>query len=204
MHRYDEKWEWEASKALQGYFHVNEAQMDELLRRSQETCSCEIPKLSAALQSRNDTAVVDLRQPGDFDNGRLPGSINIPLAYPGAKSPFFDPATLSSLWTALEEEFSAAGDATRNLQNKEILLVCYDGDCARVGASVMRSKGYEANSLRAGLDGLVTMISTPQSCNRAENERRPSWIELCEAQQPSAPSAEASNPAQPRQATVSV
>lgn len=195
-HRYDEKWEWEASKALQGYFHIDEAHMDELLRRGQETCTCEIPKLSAALQSRNNTAILDLRQPGDFEKEKLPGSINVPLAQPGTKSPFFDPSLLSSLWTQLEKEFAAPSQQLSSLKSKDTLIVCYDGDSARVAASVMRAKGYEANSLRGGLDGLVTMFSAPQNCIKAETSQKNSWLQLCEAQRTQAAPVEqtASNP----------
>ncbi|OAQ96442.1 hypothetical protein LLEC1_00990 [Akanthomyces lecanii] len=196
LHRYDEKWEWEASKALQGYFHVNEGQMDELMRRAQETCMCEIPKLSAALHPRDNTATLDLRQPADFEKGKLPGSFNVPLARPGTTSPFFDPSTLSQLWTQLEKEFASPSAGLASLEGKDTLVVCYDGDSARVAASVMRAKGYEANSLRAGLDGLVTMLSTPQTCSKTEPEQQTSWLQLCEAQRPPAASAEvpASNP----------
>lgn len=182
LYRYDEKWEWEASKALQGYFHVNEKQMDELMRRAQETCTCEIPKLSAALNLRDNAAILDLRQPRDFEKGKLTGSINIPLAQPGTKSPFFDPSILSQLWTQLEGQFASPSGELSSLKGKDTLVVCYDGDSARVAASVMRAKGYEANSLRAGLDGLVTMLSTSQSCGKAEPEQQVSWLQLCEAQ----------------------
>ncbi|OAA76699.1 cysteine synthase B [Akanthomyces lecanii RCEF 1005] len=196
LYRYDEKWEWEASKALQGYFHVNEGQMDELMRRAQETCTCEIPKLSAALHPRDNAAILDLRQPADFEKGKLPGSFNIPLTHPGTTSPFFDPSTLSQLWTKLEKEFASPSGELAGLKGKDTLVVCYDGDSARVAASVMRAKGYEANSLRAGLDGLVTMLSTPQTCSKTAPEQQTSWLQLCEAQRPPAASVEvpASNP----------
>ncbi|KAJ3496815.1 hypothetical protein NLG97_g2378 [Lecanicillium saksenae] len=193
LYRYDEKWEWEASKALQAYFHVNEKQMDELMHRAQETCVCEIPKLSAALQSRNNTAILDLRQPAEFEKGKLPGSINIPLAQPGAVSPFFDPSTLSCLWTHLEKEFASPSGALDSLKGKNTLIVCYDGDSARVAASVMRAKGYEANSLRNGLDGLVMMLAKPQSCAKTEPEQQTSWLQLCESQRPPAASVDASS-----------
>ncbi len=204
LYRYDEKWEWEASKALQGYFHVNEKQMDELMRRAQETCTCEIPKLSAALHPRDNAAILDLRQPADFDKGKLPGSFNVPLTHPGTTSPFFDPSTLSQLWTQLEKEFASPREELASLEGKDVLVVCYDGDSARVAASVMRAKGYEANSLRAGLDGLVTILSTPQTCSKTEPEQQASWLQLCESQRPPAASVEAPVPNPLQQAAVRV
>lgn len=171
--------------------------MDELMRRAQETCTCEIPKLSVALHPRDDAAILDLRQPADFEKGKLPGSFNIPLTYPGSASPFFDPSTLSQLWTQLEKEFASPSGDLASLKGKDTLIVCYDGDSARVAASVMRAKGYEANSLRAGLDGLVTMLSTPQTCSKTEPEQQTSWLQLCEAQRPPAASVKVPAPIPP-------
>ncbi|KAM3560262.1 hypothetical protein ARSEF4850_003742 [Beauveria asiatica] len=74
---------------------------------------------------------------------------------------------------------------------KDTLVVCYDGDSARVAASVMRAKGYAANSLRGGLVGLVTMLSTPQTCAKAGPEQQTSWLQLCEAQRAPAAAVEA-------------
>ncbi|KAK8142119.1 hypothetical protein G3M48_009323 [Beauveria asiatica] len=63
--------------------------------------------------------------------------------------------------------------------------------CARVAASVMRAMGYSANSLRGGLVGLVTMLSTPQTCAKAGPEQQTSWLQLCEAQRAPAAAVEA-------------
>ncbi|KGQ03534.1 hypothetical protein BBAD15_g11234 [Beauveria bassiana D1-5] len=83
-------------------------------------------------------------------------------------------------------------DAAAVLQTrKDTLVVCYDGDSARVAASVMRAKGYAANSLRGGLVGLVTMLSTPQTCAKAGPEQQTSWLQLCEAQRAPAATVEA-------------
>ncbi|KAK8140866.1 hypothetical protein G3M48_001572 [Beauveria asiatica] len=70
-------------------------------------------------------------------------------------------------------------------------VICYDGDSARVAASVMRAMGYAANSLRGELAGLVTMLSTPQTCAKAGPEQQTSWLQLCEAQRAPAAAAEA-------------
>lgn len=150
------------------------------MRRAQETCTCEIPGLSAVLRARDNTAVLDLRQPGDFETGRLPGAINLPLTHPCAKSPFFDPSALRSLWTQLEQEFETPSIALRGVQDRKVLVVCYDGDSARVASSVMRAKGYEANSLRSGLDGLVAMLSAPRACIKPIPEKETTWLQLCE------------------------
>ncbi|KAM3556923.1 hypothetical protein ARSEF4850_005311 [Beauveria asiatica] len=55
----------------------------------------------------------------------------------------------------------------------------------------MRAMGYSANSLRGGLVGLVTMLSTPQTCAKAGPEQQTSWLQLCEAQRAPAAAVEA-------------
>lgn len=41
-----------------------------------------------------------------------------------------------------------------DLQPHHVLVVCYNGDSARVATSVLRAKGLEADSVRGGLHGL--------------------------------------------------
>ncbi|KAM3563265.1 hypothetical protein ARSEF4850_002422 [Beauveria asiatica] len=56
----------------------------------------------------------------------------------------------------------------------------------------MRTKGYAANSLRGGPVGLITMLSTPQTCAKAGPEQQTSWLQLCEAHSAPAAAVEAS------------
>lgn len=198
LYRYDEKWEKEGSQVLRDYFHIDESEMNELFHRARRNSSCELPALSTAIRPKDDAAIIDLRQASDFNESKLPGSVSLPIAQAGAKSPFFDPSLLSDTWTRLENEFASPGNTLREaISGKRILVVCYDGDSARVAASVMRAKGYEVDSLRGGLDGLASMISSPKLPeNDASQLPAPSWLQLCEVQHPSShPAGETAAPA---------
>lgn len=85
----------------------------------------------------------------------------------GAPSPFFDSATLERQWRELEAFFGAqvercafasqeattGGDDEEEktpLRDRRALVVCYQGDTARVATSVLRAKGVEAESIKGG------------------------------------------------------
>lgn len=133
LYRYDDAWELDAGSALQSYFDLVSAS----------------PKAGAT--------IVDLRQPADYAAFHLPGSVNVPFVQPETPSPFADPRVLDELWTRLEkalQDGSGPDDAgsMRGLLSpaRRTLLLCYDGDSARVATSVLRAKGFEAESIRAG------------------------------------------------------
>ncbi|KAI1099340.1 tryptophan synthase beta subunit-like PLP-dependent enzyme [Jackrogersella minutella] len=135
LYRYDEAWEKDAAVALPLF-------LDE---RS----------LNGAIAIKNDSTIIDLRQPTDFGKFNLPGSINLPFADPSRPSPFSEPAVLEALWLKLENCFKTPSDELITLlQGKRILLLCYDGDSSRVATSVLRAKGYEADSVRSGFRAL--------------------------------------------------
>jgi rhodanese-related sulfurtransferase len=98
-----------------------------------------------------DVSIIDLRQPSDFALNNVPGSSNLPIALASDVSPFSSPAVMTAVWTQLENTFSNPDEDLLSLiQNKRILLICYDGDSARVATSVLRAKGYVADSVRGG------------------------------------------------------
>lgn len=88
----------------------------------------------------------------------------------GAPSPFFDSATLERQWRELEAFFGAqvercsfasqeangndddqeGEDGKAPLRDRRALVVCYNGDTARVATSVLRAKGVEAESIKGG------------------------------------------------------
>ena len=104
--------------------------------------------------------VVDLRQPFDFARSHLPGAVNLPFAAPFAPSPFFEPSLLASLWTRFEAALSSPPPALQKAKEEKnrVLLVCYDGDSARVASSVLRAKGWTADSTRGGFGGLEAVL----------------------------------------------
>lgn len=46
---------------------------------------------------------------------------------------------------------------------KRTLVICYDGDTSRVATSVLRAKGYAADSIRGGFSNfaLLDQVSQP-------------------------------------------
>jgi rhodanese-related sulfurtransferase len=145
-YRYDEAWERDYAAVLQNFFQVKDPFSLICSIRSSKNLS-----LQDILIPKADVSVIDLRQPSDFAINNLPGSWNLPIALATDVSPFSSPAVMTAVWTQLENTFSNPDeDLLRLVQNKRILLICYDGDSARVATSVLRAKGYVADSVRDG------------------------------------------------------
>ncbi|KAI3316731.1 tryptophan synthase beta subunit-like PLP-dependent enzyme [Xylariaceae sp. AK1471] len=145
-YRYDEAWERDYADVLQDFFEVKD--MFSLICNIRSSANLSLRDI---LVPKADVSVIDLRQPSDYAINNLPGSSNLPTALPADASPFSSPAVMTAVWTRLENTFSNSDeDLLCLLQKKRILLICYDGDSARVATSVLRVKGYVADSLRGG------------------------------------------------------
>lgn len=91
-------------------------------------------------------------------------------------SPFFQPQLLSEQWRELEELFSQSFLQGQFIGRK-VLCLCYHGDTARVATSVLRAKGFEAESIRGGHAALLTLkpelkvlqIFAPQALKKADS-----------------------------------
>ncbi|KAJ5096140.1 hypothetical protein NUU61_005496 [Penicillium alfredii] len=114
--------------------------------RSLEQC------LLSEIALKPQTRVLDLRKPADFTVWHLPDAVNLPLASlgPHSVSPFSDPEVLEAQWVELERIFTDGGLGLQLGTGTHVLVVCYDGDTARVATSVLRAKGLEADSIRGG------------------------------------------------------
>ncbi|KAJ5824364.1 hypothetical protein N7447_006704 [Penicillium robsamsonii] len=136
LHRYDESWERDALEVLPQFYGSPRSLAQSLLSE-------------IALKPQN--RVVDLRQTDDFYTWHLPGSMNLPLCSvgPHSASPFSDPGLLEAQWVELEKIFND-DVLVSDLGRYHVLVVCYDGDSARVATSVLRAKGIEADSVRGG------------------------------------------------------
>jgi rhodanese-related sulfurtransferase len=142
LHRYDEAWELNATEALSRY--------------------CDQSK-----RTRPESIVLDLRQPADFGAWHLPDAVNVPMnsLQKGMPSPFSDSTILERQWRELEDMFqNQVGNELVELKEKQVLIVCYDGDTSRVATSVARAKGIEADSVGGGVGRLLERLvplSTP-------------------------------------------
>ncbi|KAK3290229.1 tryptophan synthase beta subunit-like PLP-dependent enzyme [Chaetomium fimeti] len=143
IYRYDDEWEKEPAAALDLFFTQDDILADALF------------PVTSKVKPQPQTSIIDFRQPLDFHDFHLPGSVNVPFVHEDTPSPFSEPRVLESLWERLEETFKAPSTELRELfQGRRILLLCYDGDSARVATSVLRAKGHEAHSIKGGFRAL--------------------------------------------------
>ncbi|KAF5018639.1 hypothetical protein F66182_9389 [Fusarium sp. NRRL 66182] len=179
LYRYDEKWEKTASEALGEFFDVDRGALLDMFLANSSSRAVSTANLQSILRPRQDTTIIDLRQPQDFGSFHLPGAINMPFAHNGTPSPFSDAKLLESLWKGLETTFRSPGrDIQACLQGRRILLTCYDGDSARVATSVLRAKGHEADSIKGGFRALNTMGQNSNQETADGSEQVSSWIEM--------------------------
>ena len=131
-----------------------------LLRRIRSSANLSLQDI---LIPKPDVSIIDLRQPSDFHAYQVPGSTSVPIALPSNRSPFSDPAVMTAVWTQLEETFSSPDvDLLHMLQDKRTLVICYDGDTSRVATSVLRAKGYAADSIRGGFSNFSLLEQTSE------------------------------------------
>ncbi|KAH9859400.1 hypothetical protein IAQ61_011181 [Plenodomus lingam] len=100
--------------------------------------------------------LVDLRKPDDFALDHIPGSHNLPLQTANAStpSPFFAAHVLEAQWKELETTFTNERIDAHELSGKNVCVICYNGDTARVATSILRAKGVAANSIKGGIQAL--------------------------------------------------
>ncbi|KAJ4216671.1 hypothetical protein NW759_009242 [Fusarium solani] len=179
LYRYDEKWERPASEALDAFFDIDRGALLDMVLSDPKSGSMGAFELQNMLRSRQDAVVIDLRQPDDFGAFHLPGSVNMPFTQQSTPSPFSDAKILESLWQRLEATFKAPSQELKTLlQDKRILLTCYDGDSARVATSVLRAKSYEADSIRGGFTALSKMRQSSSQVTLDGSRETSPWMEL--------------------------
>jgi rhodanese-related sulfurtransferase len=179
LYRYDEKWERSASEALDAFFDVDRGALLDMVLADPKGGFANAINLQSILRSRPDTTMIDLRQPQDFNSFHLPSSINMPFVHDSTPNPFSDAKLLESLWKVLEDTFkSPKPEMQPLLQGKKILLTCYDGDSARVATSVLRAKGYEADSIKGGFMALNKMRQSSNQASASDTMESSSWMEL--------------------------
>ncbi|KAK8168341.1 tryptophan synthase beta subunit-like PLP-dependent enzyme [Phyllosticta citrichinensis] len=151
-YRYDEAWELAIEDALGQFFDVRVT-----------TGHAAAEDLPWNLEPRAKTTVLDLRQPQDYHKWHLPGAVNIPMGSVKAGTPsvFFDSAALEEQWLEMESFFSEQSHAcsisgVTSLQDRQILVVCYNGDTARVATSILRAKGVQADSVAGGAGAMLS------------------------------------------------
>lgn len=155
LHRYDEAWEKDAEDVFMkipqtSIVHTEDAQLPSTPRYVDTSSASLIPRLP-------NTVIIDLRQSEDYEALHIPGSENVPIVESKDWKPFSDASVLEKLWLKLEAAFdptTKTGQMIQEDRQRPIVLLCYDGNSARVATSVLRAKGFEADSVRGGIDAL--------------------------------------------------
>lgn len=100
--------------------------------------------------------IIDLRKPADFEGWHLPGAVNYPLESldSGTVSPFAEANLLEKQWSELENFFQDSKNIAE-VRGRRVLLLCYNGDTARVATSVLQAKGVDAESVRGGYQAVM-------------------------------------------------
>ncbi len=77
-----------------------------------------VDELRDLLSLQNDLQVIDVRQPGEYNNGHVPSAVNAPLARVGERAPEFDP-------------------------NRKVAVICAGGFRSSAGTSVLERLGFK-------------------------------------------------------------
>lgn len=122
--------------------------------------------------------MLDLRKPNDFAASHVPGAYNLPLhsSGPATTSPFSEASVLESQWTELEATFTPARINAHDLIGKDVYVMCYGGDTARVATSVLRARGISASSVKGGYSALRKEIPNLQMSEQGGNLLKQDWL----------------------------
>ncbi|KAL2832460.1 tryptophan synthase beta subunit-like PLP-dependent enzyme [Aspergillus cavernicola] len=136
LYRYDESWERSPVVLFTHFYESPKSRSQDIL---------------SMLVLRPQCFVVDLRTATDFNSWHLPGSVNIPLQSLDSHTPnpFSDPSVLEAEWLELEALLKEQSVLDK-LRDQHVLVICYNGDTARIATSVLRAQNIQADSLRGG------------------------------------------------------
>ncbi|KAF7442052.1 CysK Cysteine synthase [Pyrenophora tritici-repentis] len=155
LYRYDEAWELDPNTALSHF---------------------------ASSTHGAEAVLLDLRKPEDFIKSHIPGSYNLPLQSSNATtpSPFSDAMVLEKQWKELEATFTLDCVNAHDLSGKDVYILCYNGDTARVATSVLRAKGISASSVKGGIAAVRNDLPQLQMAERGRVLVQQDWIKTPE------------------------
>ncbi|KAF7680090.1 hypothetical protein GT037_001741 [Alternaria burnsii] len=154
LYRYDEAWELTPTRALSQF--------------------------ADNVEEYTGAVLLDLRKPEDFVTSHIPGSYNLPLQSLNAStpSPFLDAVVLEKQWRELEATFTPDRINAHDLAGKNVYIVCYGGDTARVATSVLRAKAISASSVKGGITALRQELPNLQMNERGRGLVQQDWLKM--------------------------
>ncbi|KAG9091149.1 hypothetical protein FS749_016768 [Ceratobasidium sp. UAMH 11750] len=98
--------------------------------------------------------VIDLREVGSRPALNVSNVQHFPVCSKSSPNPFSNPSTLAREWKLMDSQLGTAeyGVLGKDLKEKVVILVCYEGHTSSVGASVLRSRGVEAYWVEGGMN----------------------------------------------------
>lgn len=91
--------------------------------------------VAAPMIAAADYAVMDIRSAADYDAAHIEGAVNVPFG------------------EGMQENFA-------DFEGKKILVACYSGQTAGQTVGILRALGYDAYSLRGGMGGWTSFVTS--------------------------------------------
>ncbi|KAI1498878.1 cysteine synthase [Biscogniauxia marginata] len=156
QYRYDERWEMQPEEATR--LIVAAPRLDnQHISVTHNDKGEERREIVSTNNTRNKGSliVIDLRAPEDYLISHVPQSTSLPLPgiNPGIKDLFGDSGMIQAFWTRLHQLFDENSKMLCNAS--PVLVLCYDGEVARLATSILRARGVEAHSVLGGYTALV-------------------------------------------------
>ena len=141
-----------------------------------------LSQFADTIEEHTRAVLLDLRKPEDFVTSHIPGSYNLPLQSLNAltPSPFSDATVLEKQWRELEATFTNERINAHELAGKDVYILCYDGDTARVATSVLRAKAISASSVKGGITALRKELPYLQMTGRGRGLVQQDWLKMPE------------------------
>lgn len=99
--------------------------------------------------------LIDLRPSESYARSHVRGAWNVPLTEPPTNL-FGDAKTVEERWWELRRAVDEPlWPGPGELQERRVLVVCGDGQSARMAVAMLRARGLEAFSVEGGYGGLL-------------------------------------------------
>lgn len=85
---------------------------------------------------------------------------------------------LESQWKELEATFTPDRINAHDLVGKDVYVMCYGGDTARVATSVLRARGISASSVKGGYSALRREIPHLQMSEQGRGLLKQDWLNI--------------------------
>jgi rhodanese-related sulfurtransferase len=153
---YEEKWDLTFDEVL-NLIYGDRSEHVKLIKPGQSSASHSSETCCTRSIRERTSVLFDLRTESDFNKGHLPGAVNLQLLSlrKDTPGPFDHSSVLEAQWKEMNAKFCSMFPQTDLIRALPFVVVlCYQGDTARVASSILRAKNIEAYSVKGGTLGL--------------------------------------------------